>query len=118
MKVYDCDPAKNVNCKKNMCYLHGGPCSQTLYKEFAMENEIRYYLRQLLACMEPEDNDTEDVFVPQYIVTAVKLPTGAVELAVNNSCIKEKIKYILEAYDENMHLKTNNDIVMQNVMVV
>ena len=82
-----------------------------------MENEIRYYLRQILACMTHED-EGDEVFEPQYIVTAVKLPTGAIEIAMNNTCIKEKIEYILEAYDEDMRLKTNTDIVMQNVMVV
>lgn len=80
-----------------------------------MENEIRYYLKQILYCMSEEINNA---FKPTYIVTAVKLPTGAIELAVNNQNIKEKIEYILEAYDEDMRLKTNTDIVMQNIMVV
>lgn len=81
-----------------------------------MENEMRYYLKQIRACMEPEEGT--EVFEPTYIVTAVKLPTGAIELAVNNSSIKEKIDYILDAYDDNMCLKTNKDVVMQNIMVV
>lgn len=88
-----------------------------------MENEIRYYLKQLKALMaEPSAEEIEDgivtTFSPTYIVTAVRLPTGAIELAVNNSNIAEKIDYILEAYDDNMLLKTNRAIVMQNVMVV
>ena len=78
-----------------------------------MENEIRYYLKQILACMEGEN-----AFEPKYIITAVKLPTGAIEIAMNNEHIKEKIDYILEAYDEDMCLKTNRDIYMQNIMVV
>ena len=82
-----------------------------------MENEIRYYLKQIKACMEPEE-DCEEVFKPSYIVTAVKLPTGAIELAINTENIAEKIDYILEAYDENMHLKTNKEIYMQNIMIV
>jgi hypothetical protein len=57
-------------------------------------------------------------FVPTYLVTAVKLPTGAIELAVNNTNIKDKIDYILDTYDEDMKLKTNPTIVMQNIMVV
>lgn len=81
-----------------------------------MENEIRYYLSQIRSCMEPADD--MEPFVPQYIVTAVKLPTGAVEIAVNNSNIAEKIDYILDAYDENMCLKTNTEVVMQNIMIV
>lgn len=81
-----------------------------------MENEIRYYLKQIKACMEPEEGT--ECFKPQYIITAVKLPTGAIELAVNNDKIAEKIDYILGAYDEDMRLKTNPEIVMQNLMVV
>lgn len=86
-------------------------------------NEIRYYLDIIKAQMEePSDADKEhgitEHFEPQYLITAVKLPTGAIELAINNSNIAEKIDYILNAYDEEMHLKTNPDIVMQNIMVV
>lgn len=80
-----------------------------------MENEIRYYLKQILACME---DDGFECFKPSYIVTATMLPTGAIELAVNNQNIKEKIEYILEAYDDNMCLKTNPKVIMQNIMVV
>lgn len=77
-----------------------------------MENEIRYYLKAVKEPIESGD------FVPQYIVTAVKLPTGAIEIAVNNTKIVEKIDYILSAYDDNMRLKTNTAIEMQNIMVV
>lgn len=88
-----------------------------------MENEMRYYLNLIKQSMaEPSEEDKEvgitACFQPQYIVTAVKLPTGAIELAVNNTKIAEKIDYILEAYDENMCLKTNPAIQMQNIMVV
>ena len=83
-----------------------------------MENEMRYYLKMMRDCMEPENEDDTNVFEPTYLVTAVKLPSGAIELAVNNAAIKEKIDYILEAYDEDMHLKTNTAIEMQQVMVV
>lgn len=77
-----------------------------------MEHEIRFYLKGVKEAIDKEQ------YVPQYIVTAVKLPTGAIEVAVNNSCISEKIDYILDAYDDEMHLKTNNEIVMQNIMIV
>lgn len=79
-----------------------------------MENELRYYLKQMQEALK---NDQE-VFVPTYLVTAVKLPTGAIELAVNTENIPEKIEYILDAYDENMALKTNSDIIMVQMMVV
>lgn len=77
-----------------------------------MENEIRYYLKAIKQAIESGE------FTPQYIVTAVKLPTGAVELAINNNKIVEKIDYILDAYDDNMCLKVNTSVVMQNIMVV
>ena len=84
-----------------------------------MENEIRYYLKQIKAAMaEPTEGERREVFKPQYLITAVKLPTGAIELAVNNQNIADKIDYILEAYDDNMRLKTNTSIVMQNIMIV
>ena len=88
-----------------------------------MENEIRYYLKEIKRmmeepCVKAPDSDELKPFEPSYIVTAVKLPTGAIELAINDKNIAEKIEYILDAYDDSMHLKTNDAIVMQNVMVV
>lgn len=80
-----------------------------------MENEIRYYLNAIKSAITNPDGEH---FEPTYIVTAVKLPTGAIELAVNNTNIVEKIDYILEAYDEGMHLKTNPAIEMVQLMVV
>lgn len=94
-----------------------------------MEHEIRFYLKQIKAAMaeptmealadaELNDEPAPKAFKPHYIVTAVKLPTGAIELAVNTENIADKIDYILEAYDEDMQLKTNPNVVMQNIMVV
>ena len=87
-------------------------------------NELRFYLGLIKDAMKPKVVDARDtdstapLFRPTYIVTAVKLPTGAIELAINNENIAEKIDYILEAYDDQMHLKTNPNIVMQQIMVV
>lgn len=84
-----------------------------------MENEIRYYLGQIKAAMaEPTKDEQREAFKPQYLVTAVKLPTGAIELAVNNQNIADKIDYILEAYDDDMQLKTNTSIKMENILIV
>lgn len=76
------------------------------------EHEIRFYLKQIREAI------VTGQFVPSYLVTAVILPTSAIELTVNNSSIPEKIDYILEAYDHAMRLKTNENIVMQNIMIV
>lgn len=84
-----------------------------------MQNEIRYYLEQMKAIMAPaEEGENREPFKPTYLVTAVKLPTGAIELAINTENIPEKIDYILEAYDDNMRLKTNENVMMSQLMVV
>lgn len=84
-----------------------------------MEHEIRYYLSQIKAMMtEPEEGEQRTPFVPQYLITAIKLPTGAIELAINTENIADKIDYILEVYDGSMRLKTNTDVIMQNIMIV
>lgn len=77
-----------------------------------MENEIRFYLNAIKTEIEAER------FTPTYIVTAVKLPSGAIELATNTTNIVGKIVYLLEAYNDEMQLKTNTEITVQNLMVV
>ena len=86
-------------------------------------NELRYYLQSIKHLMEEPTEEEKSMgleasFKPTYLITAVKLPTGAIELAINNENIPAKIDYILEAYDEDMHLKSNPEIVMQQMMVV
>ncbi len=77
-----------------------------------MENDLRVYLRQVQKAIR------EDNFKPTYIVTAVRLPTNSIELAVNSDSISAKVNYILHAYDDDLRLRTNNRIVMENIMVV
>lgn len=92
-----------------------------------MEHEIRYYLKGVRDLMVYSDEEVEalekgepvrEPFKPSYLITAVKLPTGAIELAINDKNIVEKIDYILEAYDEDMKLKSNPEISMSNMMIV
>lgn len=75
-------------------------------------NEIRYYLGLVKDQMEKTE------WKPTHIVTAVMLPTGATEIAVNTEHIAEKIDYILDAYDDNMHLKTDDTVVIKNIMII
>lgn len=77
-----------------------------------MVNEIRYYLGEFKRCIE------EEGFEPTYLITAVKLPTGAIELAVNHTDISQKIDYILSSYDDDMRLKSNPEVSMCNLMIV
>lgn len=57
-------------------------------------------------------------FVPKYLVTAVRLPTGAIELTTNTDNIETKIDYILEAYNQDMCLKTNVEVQILNMMII
>lgn len=75
-------------------------------------NKVRKSIRQHLA------NIKEFDLKPSHIVTAVQLPTGAVEIAINTEKIPEKLQYMLEAYDENMRLRTNPNVRMLDIMVV
>lgn len=52
------------------------------------------------------------------IVTAVKLPTGAIEIAVNDQCLDQKLEYILIAYDDRMRLISNKEITMLDAIIV
>lgn len=77
-----------------------------------MKNNLRLAVEQSLVDIVLQGTQ------PSHIVTAVKLPTGAVEIAVNTEHTGEKLQYIVNAYDNHMRLKTNTDIQMLNVMVV
>lgn len=81
-------------------------------------NELRYYLRAMKNLLEQTPEEDVEPFKPTYLITAVKLPTGAIELAINNTDIPAKIDYILEAYDDEMKLKRNPEIAMVQLMVV
>ena len=67
---------------------------------------------------EPEEGENCEVFKPTYFVQVTKLPTGALELTVNTENIADKISYVLDAYDDDMCLKTNRDVCIQNIMIV
>lgn len=75
---------------------------------------MRFYLKKIRETIMSEEND----YKPTYFITAVRLPSGAIELAVNTTEIVDKIDYILEAYDSEMRLKTNTEIRMEQLMVV
>lgn len=41
MKLYVCDPDKNIKCNKTECYLHGGQCQMTSNKDFERTSECK-----------------------------------------------------------------------------
>lgn len=54
----------------------------------------------------------------KYLVAAVKLPTGAIELITNTDQIESKVEYYKNAYDDNFCLKTNPAIQIVGYMLV
>lgn len=79
---------------------------------FRTPEAIREYLSEI------KDMISEDKAQISKIVTAVKLPTGAIEIAVNDQCLEQKLEYILSAYDDQMHLVSNKEITMIEAIVV
>ena len=55
---------------------------------------------------------------PKYLIVAVSLPTGAVEIITNTEQIGSKTEYYKNAYDENFCLKTNPAIKIVSYMLV
>lgn len=39
--LYECDPKKNVACKKTGCHLNGGPCHCTTHQEYEKKQSNR-----------------------------------------------------------------------------
>lgn len=46
----------------------------------------------------------------QLLITVVKLPNGALETITNYQNLGAKMDYLVEAYDDDMKLKTNKNI--------
>ena len=72
------------------------------------------------------DNDLKKKFLseseqkqnPKYLIVAVKLPNGAVEIITNTEQIQKKIEYYKTAYDDDFVLKSTTMIQIVNFMLV
>ena len=54
----------------------------------------------------------------RLLVTVVELPTGALETEVNNQFLVEKIRYILDTYDDDLKLKLCNNIRLLDCIIL
>jgi hypothetical protein len=54
----------------------------------------------------------------KYLIVAVQLPTGAIEIITNTEQIPSKAEYYKSAYDEEFRLKTNPSVQVINYMIV
>lgn len=76
-----------------------------------MMNSIRFNLTEALENI----NEGKEV---AFVVAAIRKPDGTKELITNSHGLKEKIEYYLSVYDDDMFMRNNQDIRMENVMVV
>ena len=53
-----------------------------------------------------------------YLIAAVKLPTGAIEIITNTEQIDSKVEYYRNAYDDNFCLKNNSAIQIVGYMLI
>ena len=51
---YFCDSEKNIGCKKDACYINGGPCKLTSRKEFAKPKTNQDQIAENVRTMDPE----------------------------------------------------------------
>jgi len=80
-------------------------------------HEIMFYLSATKQAVEtaPPEND----ITLSYLVVAIELPTGAIELQINSDKIMEKIDYILDNYDEEtVEHKSATGVFIKNLLVV
>lgn len=59
--------------------------------------------------------DYDDI---SYLVVAVQLPTGAIELITNTTNIESKIQYYTMMYNEDFRLCTNHAVKVVGYMIV
>jgi hypothetical protein len=55
---------------------------------------------------------------PSHLIVAIMLPTGAIEVIHNTECIKEKVAYYTERYDDEFRLKANPEIQVMDYMLL
>lgn len=54
----------------------------------------------------------------KMIVTAVQLPSKEIETIINYNGLEEKAEYLLNAYDDNLCLKSFNKIKILDLIVI
>jgi hypothetical protein len=62
--------------------------------------------------------ETLAVEEPKVLVTACRLPGGAIETAENRENLENKILYILDAYDDEFRLVRNPEVQIVGYLIV
>jgi hypothetical protein len=64
------------------------------------------------------DIQSHDTGLFEVLVTAVELPTGAIEIITNTMNVNQKVEYIIKAYNEEFELNTNNNVKIVGYMLI
>ena len=64
------------------------------------------------------ENLDNQLIRPSLLITVVELPTKAKEVITNTEYLDEKIKYILDAYDNNLNLKSCQSIKLLDCIIL
>lgn len=56
--------------------------------------------------------------VNNLLITVLKMPFGSFETIINSQNLDEKVNYILNAYDNDLRLKTYEDIQIIDYIIV
>lgn len=75
------------------------------------KSELRIKLEDVL-------NNNRGTMYDCILVVAIHLPTGATEIITNHFEVESNLEYCLNAYDEQMHLKSNKEVTMTGFMLV
>ena len=60
----------------------------------------------------------EQIKYARKLITVTELPTGALEVQINDSALISKYQYIIDAYDDQMRLKSNPEIHILDFIIV
>ena len=60
----------------------------------------------------------DTIHLARKLITVTELATGALEVQINDAALVSKYQYILDAYDEQMRLKSNKEIQIVEFIIV
>jgi len=84
--------------------------------KFIGKDDVNMMTREKL--IKKVENLDNQLVRPSLLITVIELPTKAKEVITNTEFLDEKIKYILDAYDENLNLRTCPNIKLLDCIIL
>lgn len=85
---------------------------------FPITNSINHKGKRSISPEDLEDAIIENGGKVKYLIVAVQLPTGAIEVINNFEDIAQKVDYYMSAYNENFELKANPKVKIVDFMII